>query len=91
MPCAVVRPDSPHDDHFADVRLPVLYVGGAGGAGELGFHTTTLLGSTDVTQLLVRLQPEGQELTDYGHGDLLLARDAETRAWQAMRDWLLSH
>ncbi len=83
--------DVPFDDHLGDITVPVLYVGAGGGFGDLGVYSTTLLGSTDVTVHVVELLPPEGRLFDYGHADLFLAGDAESRVWQPILDWLTSH
>ncbi|WP_223634250.1 hypothetical protein [Corallococcus sp. EGB] len=83
--------DVPYDDHLKDVKVPVLYVGAAGGVGSYGEYSLRLLGSTDVTRLIVRNRPEGQRALDVGHADLFLARDARVRVWQPMLQWLEAH
>jgi hypothetical protein len=47
LPCNEL--DLPYDDHLAEVKVPILYVGARGGFGEYGVYSTTLLGSRDVT------------------------------------------
>lgn len=81
----------PWDDHLAEITVPVLYVGAAGGFGEAGVYTTTLLGSSDVSVLLVRVQPPELVIADYGHGDLFQAEDAETLVWEPLLTWLEAH
>ncbi|RKH93093.1 hypothetical protein [Corallococcus sp. AB038B] len=83
--------DVPYDDHLKDVKVPVLYVGAAGGVGTYGEYSTRLLGSTDVTRLIVRSRPEGQRALDVGHADLFLARDARVRVWKPMLQWMEAH
>lgn len=80
--------DSPFDDHLAEIDVPVLYVGAAGAFGATGIHTTTLIASTDVTTLIVRQAADPEE--DWGHEDLFLAEEAQTRVWQPMLDWITS-
>ncbi len=84
-------PDLPYDDHLGDVRVPVLYVGAAGGVGRYGFHSLTQLGSTDVTRLLVQRLPDAARALDYGHADLWLADDAPTTVWAPILDWVQRH
>ncbi len=79
------------DDHLAEIDVPVLYVGADGGFGEYGVYTTTLLGSTDVTTHIVDLTPEEARIFDYGHADLFLAGDAQTRVWQPILSWIQGH
>jgi hypothetical protein len=83
--------DVPFDDHLAQIKVPVLYVGAGGGFGEFGLYTTTLLGSTDVTTHIVHKVPAAQRLFDYGHADLFLAGDAQTQVWQPILSWVQAH
>jgi hypothetical protein len=83
--------DVPFDDHLAEIKVPVLYVGAGGGFGEFGVYTTTLLGSTDVTTHIVHKVPAAQRIVDYGHADLFLAGDAQTQVWQPILDWVQTH
>ena len=79
------------DDHLAQIRVPILYVGAGGGFGEFGVYTTTLLGSKDVTVHIVHKTPADQRLADFGHADLFLAGDAQTLVWQPILDWVRAH
>ena len=83
--------DVPFDDHIPDIAVPILYIGAAGGIGDFGVYTTTLTQSTDVTTLVVQLLPDGLRMMDFGHGDVVAARDAETLVWQPILDWLTAH
>lgn len=80
--------DVPFDDHLGDITVPVLYIGAGGGFGEYGVYTTTLLGSSDVTSLIVSKVPATQRLLDYGHADLFLANDAAELVWAPMLEWI---
>jgi hypothetical protein len=73
------------------IEVPLLYVGAAGGYGEHGIHSTTRVGSSDVTSLIIARQPPDQVAADFGHGDLLFAADAPTLVWEPLAEWLLSH
>ena len=79
------------DAPLARIRVPVLYLGAAGGAGELGVYSTTQVSSTDVTVHIARRLEPGDEALDVGHGDLLFASDAPTLAWQPLVNWLAVH
>ncbi len=81
----------PLADHLADVRVPVFYLGAAGGFGDHGRYTTTRLGSHDVTTHVVRRLDAAHERDDYGHADLLYGDDAAHLAWQALAQWILAH
>ena len=83
--------DSPFDDHLAAVDVPVLYVGAEGAFGAFGLPSTTLLGSEDVSSLVVSVQPPELQIRDFGHADLFLATDAATLVWQPIVDWIEAH
>jgi pimeloyl-ACP methyl ester carboxylesterase len=83
--------DVPFDDHLEDITVPVLYVGAGGGFGEFGVYSTALLGSTDVTTLIVNKVPAAQRAIDFGHADLFLANDAQALVWQPVLSWLQAH
>ncbi len=85
------RVDVPYDDHLDEITVPVLHIGAAGGFGAYGTETLSLLGSTDTTAHIVRLQPAGSEALDYGHADLLWADNAEALVWQPILDWIEAH
>ncbi|MFY0526280.1 hypothetical protein ACN28I_25130 [Archangium gephyra] len=80
----------PYDDHLAQVKVPVLYVGAAGGFGSYGVHSTKLLGSKDVSVHLVH-KPGMPRVADYGHADLFLARDAAADVWEPIYQWMKKH
>ncbi|WNG54526.1 hypothetical protein F0U59_06800 [Archangium gephyra] len=84
-------PDVPYDDNLARVRVPVLYVGAAGGMGGHGLHSLSLLGSTDVSSLVVQRFPDMYRAVDYGHADLFLAADAQSAVWTPILDWVQRH
>lgn len=84
------RVDLPFDDDLAKVTVPVFELGAAGGFGTSADYSTTLVGSHDVTRLIVRLRPKGQEATDFGHVDLWQARNAPALAWSPLLTWLRS-
>ncbi|MBZ4415835.1 hypothetical protein [Myxococcus sp. RHSTA-1-4] len=81
----------PYDDHLSEVKVPVLYVGAAGGMGRYGEHSVSLLGSQDVTVLTARTLPEEYRALDYGHADLFLADDARERVWTPLLQWVRAH
>jgi len=76
------------DAGLADITVPVLHIGAAGGNGNAIDYTLGQIASTDITSSLVQLLPPGQEAFDYGHGDVFAATDADIRAWQPMVDWI---
>jgi hypothetical protein len=77
------------DAQLNQVRVPVLYVGAAGGFGTYGLYTLGLLGTHDAESIVVRRRPPGQEELDFGHVDLFKARDADRLVWQPIANWLL--
>jgi len=79
------------DDHLAQIKVPILYMGAGGGFGEFGIYTTTLLGSTDKTIHIVHKTSSTQRLSDFGHADLFLANDAQTLVWQPILNWVRTH
>ena len=83
--------DVPFDDHLAEIRVPVLYVGAGGGFGDYGVYTTTLLGSTDVTTHVVSVVPPEARLFDIGHADIFTGTDAPTLFWQPILEWIQAH
>jgi hypothetical protein len=80
--------DVPWDDHLAEVTIPIMYVGAAGGFGESGIYATTLLGSKDVTTLNVRLLDPAEEHLDFGHADLFTAVNADSLVYQPILEWM---
>ncbi|MDI1446002.1 hypothetical protein [Polyangium sp. 6x1] len=81
----------PLADHLANISVPLFYLGAAGGFGDHGLYTTTLVASTDVTTHVVRRLPASREVEDFGHADLLYAEDAPALAWAPLTQWLLAH
>ena len=81
----------PIADHYADIEVPLFYLGAAGGYGDHGLYSTTLVGSSDVTTHVIRLLDPADEAEDFGHGDLLFADDAQALAWEPLADWILDH
>lgn len=85
------EPDVPFDDHLAEITVPVFYVGAAGGLGETGLYATTLLGSSDVSTLIVKLHPDDELALDFGHIDLWTAGNAQGLVWAPILSWLEGH
>ncbi|CAN5551853.1 hypothetical protein BH11MYX1_BH11MYX1_42060 [soil metagenome] len=76
---------------LSNIHVPLYYVGAAGGIGAFGLHATTQVSSTDVTTHIIQQLPAGQQLSDVGHGDLLLADAARSLVWQPLVTWLVGH
>jgi hypothetical protein len=72
----------PFDDHLSDIRVPILYIGAAGGFGEYGQYTLLQTGSSDIDARVASVG--GDVASDVGHGDLLFGRDAPSQAWEPM-------
>lgn len=83
--------ESPFDDHFAQVKLPILNVSPGGGFYEDSKVGIAQFGSTDVTHLLPSLEPPGNELIDFGHVDLFTAYNAQEMWWEDLLGWLENH
>jgi hypothetical protein len=81
--------DVPWDDHLAEIEVPVLALGAAGGFGETAAYTLDLLGSTDKTFLNVSLV--GDNLLDFAHIDLWTANNAPDEVWTPLLNWVQSH
>lgn len=82
---------TPFDNHLSDITVPVLYVGAGGGFGSNGLYTLTLLGSQDVSSLIVSFYPPEQAAFDFGHADLFNAQDADDLVWSPIYQWLSRH
>jgi len=84
-------PNLPFDKHLNDINVPVFYVGAGGGIGSYGLYTLSLLGSTDVSNLIVSFYPPDQQAFDFGHVDLFYAEDAQKLLWGDILQWLRKH
>jgi hypothetical protein len=89
IPCAT-NPTS-FDDHLAEIRVPSLYIGSAGGFGPSGTYTNTLLASLEKATIFIQMLPPGQATSDFGHIEALFANSAASLAWQPILDWVLHH
>lgn len=76
---------------LGDIQVPLFYLGAAGGFGEHGVYSTSLVGSADVTTHVVRRLEAAREAEDFGHADLLYADDAPALAWRPLAAWILRH
>ncbi len=79
------------DGHLGDIRVPILYVGAAGGFGTYGMYSMNQTGSRDRETIIVRTRPIGREKQDFGHVDLFYARDAKRYSWQRIAHWVHEH
>jgi hypothetical protein len=89
--CGTPGRDARFADHLGDITVPILYMGAAGGFGPWGDYTTTLTASKDVTIHIVQVLSDAEQSEDYGHADLVAAKDAKTLVWQPILDWLKTH
>jgi len=81
----------PVDARLSKIRVPLFYIGAAGGVGSLGLYATTQTSSTDVRTLVVNRFGAARRAEDFGHGDLLFANDAPSLVWQPLATWLAQH
>jgi len=83
--------DVPWDDHLSEVRVPLFYVGAAGGFGTVGEYVTQIVGTRDVTSLIVRERPPEEVTLDVGHNDIFLSAAARKLFWEPMLAWIRAH
>jgi hypothetical protein len=74
---------------LSNIRVPVFYIGAAGGVGELGIPATARTSSTDIQTLVI--QRTASVYADFGHADLLFADDAPALVWQPLASWIAQH
>jgi pimeloyl-ACP methyl ester carboxylesterase len=86
VPCG--QTDLPYDDHLADITIPVLYIGFAGGFGKEGLHVLDSLGSHDITIRFVQLMSDNEAANDFGHIDWQAATNADEQVWQPIYEWI---
>jgi pimeloyl-ACP methyl ester carboxylesterase len=85
------KTDAPSNDHLAQIAVPILHVGAAGGFGKAGFYSATFTKSKDVKTVLVQRLADDKRQEDFGHADTVLANDAETAVWKPILDWIVAH
>jgi pimeloyl-ACP methyl ester carboxylesterase len=83
--------DTPFDDHFSQITVPILHVAAKGGFGPSMFASTTLTASRDVTTITVQRLPDEDEAMDFGHVDTVLGTEAETLVWRPILNWIMAH
>jgi hypothetical protein len=81
----------PFDDHLAEITLPILYVGAAGGTGHAGSYAVTLTASTDVTKFTVQLHADEERALDFSRADHFYGNGRRNAGLAAIRDWLVAH
>ncbi len=79
------------DGRLRNIKVPMLYVGAAGGFGTQGTYSMDRTGSGDKQTIIVRTMPRGQEMEDFGHLDLFYARHAKHYSWRQILHWLRKH
>jgi len=87
--CATM--DTPYDDNLDKIRVPVLYIGAAGGFGPLGEYTTQLLGSKDLRTIMIQLLSDADAQNDFGHMEAFTADQATELIWEPVRRWIVNH
>jgi hypothetical protein len=90
--CAVLADaaESRYDDHLAQIQVPIFNVAAAGGFGELSKYGTTLLGSSDISHLIVS-NGAASPVEEFGHIDLFIAENAPNLAWRPILNWIKTH
>lgn len=83
--------NSPYVSNLGRVKVPVLYIGAAGGFGKFGKDTLTVLGSKDTKAITMQLQPDNDAANDFGHMEAFTARDAQELVWEPIRLWIAQH
>jgi pimeloyl-ACP methyl ester carboxylesterase len=84
-------PDVPWDDHLAEVRVPILFMGAGGAFGPLMEYQARLVGSGDVTTRIVREQPPELAWLDAGHNDIFWSPAMRDLFWKPILSWIWAH
>jgi hypothetical protein len=83
--------ETPYDRNLARVRVPVFYIGAAGGFGPFGEYTTQVLGSKDVQTMMIQFLPNDDAQNDFGHMEFFTAQQAPELVWEPIRAWIVRH
>jgi len=83
--------NSPYVGNLDKVKVPVFYVGMAGGFGKVGEYTLSALGSEDKKAVTIQLQPDDDAANDFGHMEAFRARDAQKLVWEPIVQWIAQH
>ena len=83
--------DSPYGANLGQIKVPVLYIGAAGGIGKVAEYTMQLLGSSDITIIMMQTLPDADAVNDFGHMEPFTASKSEQLVWQPMHAWILAH
>lgn len=81
--------NSPYDDNLGEIRVPVLYIGAAGGFGKLTEYTTQLVGSPDITKIMMQTLPDADSQNDFGHMEPFTASQSRELVWQPLHSWIV--
>ncbi len=81
--------DLPIAAPLSNIRVPIFYIGAAGGVGALGIPATARTSSTNIRTLVI--EREDDVFADFGHADLLFADDAPALVWQPLASWIAQH
>jgi len=76
--------------HWAQIDVPIFFVAPRGGFGEAGLYQLSMLGSDEVSTLIISTHPD-DALLDFGHLALFLGDHAETLVWGPILDWIVAH
>jgi hypothetical protein len=87
--CNCNEEDVRYDDHIREISLPIFYLGSGGSSGTLGYYTSNLTASSDITNYTVSVTDDRS--IDFGHADLWMGRDADKLVWEPLRKWLVKH
>lgn len=79
------------EKQLGEIKVPILYLGAAGGFGEQGVYSTTRTASMDVSIHIASKQPDELRAIDYGHADIFMADDASQMVWEPLKNWLVEH
>ncbi|MBN1998708.1 hypothetical protein JW935_14205 [candidate division KSB1 bacterium] len=82
--------DSPFDDYLSQIEIPILNVAAVGGLGQSSVYTNSLLGSTDITNLIVSTGTPTL-VEEIGHIDIFISGNAEKLFWRPIYDWVKAH
>lgn len=83
--------DNPYDDNLAQIRIPVLYIGAAGGFGQIANYTMGLFGSNDVSSIFIQAMPDTDAVNDFGHFEAFSASNSRRMVWEPVHAWIMSH
>jgi len=83
--------DTPYDDNLGQIKVPVLYIGAAGGFGKVAEYTMQLLGSSDITIIMMQVLSDADAVNDFGHMEPFTASKSKQLVWQPMHAWIVAH